>query len=276
MDFLAGVITALFDVAVLPFGTRRAAALIVLSIVSGAVFALVFRATSNPAAIKRTRNRFQARILEMRLYPDDPVLLTRAFAGALTTQLDYFRVAVKPIAILLLLALPAYFQLEARFARRPLRPALNERALVTATLKTGLDVRAVPTSLTPASNAAIVDPRFVRVRASREIVWRVQAGSGVHELVARTYDVEYRFPIRATQEPHAIGRERHAKHGWWDSIVHPGLPRLPEQSALQSIRVSYPDASYRVFGHTFGWLSLFLLGSLVGAVIPAWLLRIQM
>ena len=272
MDFLAGVITALFDAAVLPFGTARAAALIVISIVSGAVFALVFRATSNPAAIKRTRNRFQARILEMRLYPDDPVLLTRAFLGALATQLDYFRVALKPIAILLVLALPAYFQLEARFAHRPLRA--NERTLVTATLKPGLDARAVPTSLTGPDGAA-VDARAVRVRASREIVWRVEAKeSAAAELVARVYDNDYRFALRTTPNGRAVGSERRAHT--WDSLVRAGLPALSNHTALQSIRVAYPEASYRVLGRSFGWLSLFLLGSLVGAAIPAWVLRIQM
>lgn len=272
MDFLAGVITALFDVAVLPFGTRRAAALIVLSMLSGAVFALVFRATSNPAAIKRTRNRFQARILEMRLYPDDPVLLTRAFAGALATQLDYFRVAIKPIAILLVIALPVYFQLEARFAHRPLR--MNERTLVTATLKPGLDARAVPTSLT-GSDGVAVDARAVRVRAAREIVWRVETKQSSNaELVARLYDHDYRFSLRTTPNGRAVGCERRAHT--WDALVRAGLPALSNHTALQSIRIAYPEASYRLLGRSFGWLSLFLLGSLVGAVTPAWLLRIQM
>ncbi|MCI0453198.1 MAG: hypothetical protein L0Z51_12590, partial [Candidatus Latescibacteria bacterium] len=142
MDSIARLITLLFDALVLPFGRHRALALVVVSILSGAAFALVFRATSKPDRIRRARSRFQARVLEMRLYPDDVVLLTRALLGALATQLDYFRAAGKPILIVLVLALPVYFQLESRFAARPLRA--NERALVTATLKPGLDARAVP------------------------------------------------------------------------------------------------------------------------------------
>jgi hypothetical protein len=273
VDLLARVITLFFDALVLPFGTRRAAALVVLSIASGAVFALVFRATSNPAAIKRTRNRFQARILEMRLYPDDPVLLTRAFLGALATQLDYFRVAFKPILILLVLALPAYFQIESRFAHRALRA--NERALVTATLKPGLDARAVPASLT-GSDGVAVDPRSVRVRASREIVWRVEAKeTAPHELVARAYDTDYRFSVRATPDARVVGRERRSGRAW-DALVHPGLPSLSDHMAVQSVRIQYPDARYRLLGRSWGWLSIFLVGSLVGAAIPAWLLRIQM
>ncbi len=271
MELIARLVTLVFDALVLPFGGRRTLALVVVSIVSGAVLALVFRATSRPEGIKRARNRFQARVLEMRLYPDDVVLLTRAFVGALATQLDYFRAAGKPILVVLVLALPMFFQVESRFAQRPLHA--NERTLVTATLKEGLDARAVPMSL-EGSDGVAVDSRPVRARASREIVWRIEVKGKASELVARVYDRDYRFVVRATDDARALGSERSGSG--WDSFVHPGLPSLPDHSPLESIRVAYPDASYRVFGARFGWLSLFLLGTLVGALIPAWLLRIQL
>jgi hypothetical protein len=273
VDSIARLITLFFDALVLPFGEHRAAALVALSIGSGAVFALVFRATSQPEPIRRARKRFQARVLEMRLYPDDVVLLVRALGGALVTQLEYFRAAAKPIVILAVLALPSFFQIEARFAGRPLHA--NERTLVTATLKPGLDPRAVPATLGSTDGLA-VDPRPVRVRATREIVWRVEAkDAGEHELTARVYDKDYRFPLRANSGGRALGRERRADGGW-DSFVHAGLPSIPDDSAIESIRVAYPDASYRVLGARLGWLSVFLAGSLLGAVVPAWILRIQM
>lgn len=273
MDSIARLITLWFDALVLPFGDHRAAALVSLSIMSGAVFALVFRAASKPESIRRARNRFQARVLEMRLYPDDFVLLTRALGGALATQLEYFRAAGKPILLLAVLALPAFFQIESRFAEGPLRAA--ERTLVTATLKPGLDARVVPATLA-GSDGLAVDPRPVRVHATREIVWRVEAKeAGTHELAVRVYDRDYRFPFRAQSTCRALGSERRAGHGW-DSFVHAGLPSIPGDSAIESIRVAYPAASYRVFGARCGWLPVFLVGSLVGAVIPAWILRIQM
>lgn len=272
MDFIARVITVLFDAVSLPFGSRRALALVMLSVVSGAAFALLFRFTSKPAAIRRARDRFQARVLEMRLYPDDPVLLARAFAGALTTQGSYLRATAKPIFILLLVALPVYFQLESRFARRPLRA--NERALVTMTLKPGLDVRAVPVSLAGSEEIA-VESRSVRAPAAREIVWRIEPKArGQHQLVARAYDLAYHFPVQAEENARALGSKRSTST--WDSFQHAGLPSIPPPAAFQSLRVSYPEASYRVLGARFGWFSLFLLGSLVGALIPVVLLKIQM
>jgi hypothetical protein len=272
VDSIARVITVLFDAVSLPFGSRRALALVILSVLSGAVLALLFRATSKPAAIKRARDRFQARVLEMRLYPDDPVLLTRAFFGALATQGAYFRATAKPILILLLAALPVYFQLESRFAHRPLRA--NERAVVTMTLKPGLDVHAVPVSL-QGSDEIAVEPRSVRAPAAREIVWRVEPKAyGRHELVARAYDLAYAFPINAEESARALGCKRSASR--WDGFQHAGLPSIPPPSAIQSVRVSYPEASYRLLGARMGWLSLFLLGTLVGGLIPVVVLRIQM
>jgi hypothetical protein len=273
VDSIARLITLFFDALVLPFGHHRTAALVAVSIGSGAVFALVFKAASKPESIRRARSRFQARVLEMRLYPDDLVLLVRALGGALATQLEYFRAAGKPILLLAVLALPAFFQIESRFAGRPLHA--NERTLVTATLKPGLDVRAVSATL-GSSDGVTVDARPVRVRATREIVWRVEAkDAGVHELILRVYDKDVRFPLRVKPDSRALGSERRAGHGW-DSFVHAGLPSIPDDSAIESIRVSYPDASYRVLSARLGWLSLFLAGSLVGAVIPAWILRIQL
>ena len=272
MEPIARLITVLFDAVSLPFGSRRALALVVLSVLSGVLFALLFRATSKPAAIKRARDRFQARVLEMRLYPDDPVLLTRAFLGALATQGSYLRATAKPILLLLLVALPVFVQLESRFARRPLRA--NERALVTMTLKPGLDVGTVPVSLSGSDEIA-VEPRSVRAPAAREIVWRIESKArGRHELVARAYDLAYTFPINAEESARAVGSKRSSSR--WDAFQHAGLPSIPLPSAIQAVRVSYPEASYRVLGVRFGWLSLFLLGSLAGALVPVLVLRIQM
>ncbi|HXV13298.1 MAG TPA: hypothetical protein VEC56_03745 [Candidatus Krumholzibacteria bacterium] len=273
MESIALLITLLFDALVLPFGRHHAAALVIVSILSGAAFALVFRATSKPDRITRARGRFQARVLEMRLYPDDVVLLTRALLGALATQIDYFRAAGKPILIVLIVALPVYFQLESRFAGRPLHA--SERALVTATVKPGLDARAIPAELT-GSDGLLVDPRSVRVRATREIAWRVEAkAAAVHHLTARVYDVEYRFPVQGSSRARALGRERSAGP-FWSAFVHPGLPSIPDNSAIETVRVSYPEQRFHLLGVDWDWLGVFLTGTLVGAAIPAVLLRIQM
>ena len=273
MHSLSRILTFVFDGLVLPFGSHRLLALFVLSALAGAGLAFLFRATSDQARIRRARDVFKARVLEMRIYPDDFVLISKALAGALASQLTYLRVALKPILIVLVVALPVYFQLEARFAAAPLSP--GDRALVTVTLKEGLDVRTVPSTLT-ANGRIEVDPRPVRVAATREVVWRTSvAEAGTSGLVLTVFDRPYEFSVRASRGSGVIGRARSA-HGVGDALIHPGLPAIPDDSPVAALRVGYADASYRFMGRRMGWLSVFLIGSFVGALVPAWLLRIQL
>jgi uncharacterized membrane protein (DUF106 family) len=267
------ILTLLFDGLLLPFGAHRLAGLLVVSALSGAALALLFRATSDQARIRRARDVFKARVLEMRLYPDDFALITRALLGALASQLTYLRIALKPILVVLVAAIPMFLQLEARFAAAPLRA--GERALVTATLKEGLDAHAVPASLS-AEGSIRVDPLPVRVPATREIVWRTSVlGPGDAALALTVYDRPYRFDVHTSAGTGVIGRSR-AAHGLADPLLHPGLPGIPADSPVAALRIGYPDESYRLFGRRMGWLAVFLIGSFVGAVLPAWFLRIQL
>jgi hypothetical protein len=273
LDALSRIVTVLFDVLLVPFGRHRLAALLVLSVVSGAALALLFRATSNQAAIRRARDVFKARVLEMRLYPDDFVLITRALLGALASQLTYLRVAFKPILIVLVAALPLFFQMEARFAPAPL--AAGDRPLVTATLKEGLDPREVPAALAGTGGVS-VEPLPVRVPATREIVWRTSiAAAPQASLQLTVFDRPYTIPLTVSAGTGVVGEKRTA-HAFGDALLHPGLAPIPDDSPVAALHVTYADATYRVFGRTMGWLSLFLIGTLVGAVLPAWVLRIQL
>lgn len=272
MTILSRIFTLLFDGLVAPFGSHRTAALVVLSLVSGAALALLYKATSDQERIKRAREVFKARILEMRLYPDDIVLITRALWGAIASQGTYLRIALKPIVIVLVVALPLFFQLEARFAPAPITP--QERFLVTTTLAPGMDVRGGEVSL-KASDGLAVDPKPVRALASREIVWRVTAHDhGDQSLTLSAFGSTYRIPVVTTARAGTIGTRR--SRSFADALLHPGLPPIPRNSPIAAVHIGYADDDYTVLGHRGGWLAVFLVASLVGAILPAWVFRIQM
>jgi len=270
---LSGILTAIFDVLLAPFGAHRTLGLVAASLLCGALLTLLYRATSNAARIRRTRELFKARILEMRLYPDDLVLITRALLGALAAQGAYLRAAARPILLVLVVAIPLFVQVEARYARAPLAP--GETTLVTARLKTGLDVRSVPTAL-DADEGAVVDAKSVRAPAAREVIWRVASlRNGRHPLELRAFDRVYRFDLCAQPDARAIGHER-AAHSLGDAAFHVGLPGIPDDSPVAEVRVAYGEARYSLLGGNLSWLTVFLLGTVVGALIPAWLLRIAL
>ncbi len=273
MFLLARIVTLVFDALVAPFGSHRLAALLAVSLLGGAMLALVFRATSKQAAIGRSRERFKARILEMRLYPDDIVLITRAFGGALAAQGAYLKYAAPGILAAVVLAAPLFVQLEQRFASRALPP--GSRTLVTATLAEGTDPRAVVTSLSGPAGTE-VDARSLRARASRDVVWVVDVRErGRHEMELTLGAQAYRFPIEAKESCRAIGRRRSAG-SWVDAGTQVGLPGIAAGGPIAGVRIHYPAAHYRLLGIGMNWLAVFLIGTLVGAVLPARLLRIHL
>ena len=268
------MLTRFFDLLVAPFGDHRTAGLVALSLLMGACLTLLYRATSDAKRIRRSRDIFKARVLEMRLYPDDFVLITRAFLGALASQGTYLRAAARPILIVALVAIPFYFQIEGRYAHAPLAPGAH--TLVTARLKSGLDVRSVPTRLAVAGEGARVDSLSVRATVSRDVTWRVDVShAGTHEATLSAYDQVYRFPLRAAPDNRAIGDERRAR-SFTGSISDIGLPEIGKDSALDRVTVRYPEATYRVLGMNMSWFVAFLAATLAGAMVPALLLRVAL
>jgi uncharacterized membrane protein (DUF106 family) len=271
LSALTLVLTRVVDVLVLPFGSHRMAGLVALSMLTGAALTLLYRALADETRIRRTRELFKARVLEMRLYPDDMMLILRALGGALATQGAYLRTAAKPILIVALVAVPFFLQVEARYSRAPLSP--GESTIVTARLKPGLDVRAVPSALT--STAGKIDARSVRAPAAREVAWRVNAEAGRRPLEIQIFDHTYRFEVCAQADGRAIGTERRARSvvGAFTGI---GLPAIANDSPIERVTVAYPHASYSIFGKRMSWLVLFGLATMVGASIPALWLRVAL
>jgi len=68
----------------------------------------------------------------------------------------------------------------------------------------------------------------------------------------------------------------HGARSVMGGLTEIGLPRIGNDSPLEAVSVAYPSASYTVFGARMSWLLLFALGTLVGASIPAMLLRVAL
>lgn len=267
------ILTAVFDVLLTPFGSHRLLALVVLSLVSGTLLTLLFRAVSRQDAIRRARAHFQARILELRLYPDDAVLIARAFGGAMAAQGAYLRAALLPILVVAVVAVPLFVQVEQRFARAPL--AKGSRTLVTVRFEP-IDAARNAVPVLKGAELLRVDTRPVRVKATGEVVWPVEVlGDGRHHLEVGTEQRTHAFTVEATASTRVIGSHRDASSAV-DGLVNAGLPALTGDTGLRALRVEYPTASYRVLGNQTGWLGIFLIGTLLGAILPARLLKIQL
>jgi hypothetical protein len=246
-------------------------ALAVVSLLTGAIAMLIFRATSHPARIRSTRDAITAHVLAMRIYQDDLALILRSLGAALMANLRYLRLVLVPLAVIAVVMAPILVQLDARFDRAPLR--FGQTAMVTVTCSPWIDVTKTPIDLDAADGALVTGPR-VSVPARHEVNWRVRAERpGTPGLTLRVADARYRFVLAAKEGTGIIGRFRN--HALFGALLHPGLPPLPASWSVERVEIRYPQARYSLFGWQAHWLVAFFVWSLVGALILKVALRIE-
>lgn len=268
---LSTTLTGTFDALMAPFGGHAEIALTVVSLLCGVGTIFVFKATSNQARIRRTRDLLVAHILEMRIYQDDILAIVRAFGEALRTNLAYLRLVALPLLVISLFIVPILIQLDARFGRSPLR--VHETAMVTVAFRAGLDVVSAPPSI-DAADGAVVDWPRVRVPARHEVSWRLRVERrGAPSVTVRILDTSYRIALAAVPGTDVVGNVR--SRSPLNDLLHPGLPHLPRDHPIESVAIHYPAARHWLFGWRTPWLVVFGFWSLVGAIVPKLLFHIE-
>lgn len=263
MDATATVITHIVDVLVLPFGrTHHTLQLVWLSVLTGIGMAYVFKITSSQKTIKRTKDRLKARILEMRLYQDDPVLIFRGLGGALEYNFAYLGTIFVPFLIMVVPVAIVFTQLDQRYSRSYLTP--GETALLSVQLKEGLDPfeTAVEVHI---EGGATPRGKPVRDAVTRETDWQILVDAGgMPQVTLYAKGASYSFPLVAESTYRMIGNERRAT-ALFEPLLHPGLPPIPPESPFQRIRVEYPPASHWLLGWHVHWIVIFLFYSVLAA-----------
>jgi hypothetical protein len=266
------IMTRLFDVLLLPFGAHRMLGLSALSLVTGVALMFLFKAVSDQKRIKEVREKFKAYILEMRIYQDNIILIHKALFKALATNLTYLRVSLVPILVLVAFVFVIFVQLDERYGRQYLEP--TDRALLTVSLKDGLDPMTVPVDLEP-GEGLVVDSPPVRSTAFGQIYWRIKTTDpGNHHMDVKVYDKTYSFPVCAERSNGPIGHVRVAG-SIFNPLLYPSLPQIPKDSPIKAVKLNYPKADYSLFGWRTHWLVVFIIFSFVGALIPKFVFRIE-
>ena len=264
MNFIGQLITSVFNVLSVPFGeTNHTLGLIGLSVFSGILFAFVFKWTSNARAIRHAKDRVKARILEMRIYQDDPVLILKGFGGTLRSNLGYLRVLLKPIVILLIPLVIIWMQLDERYSHRPL--AEGSRTLLQVRLAEGVDPFRAQVTLST-EGGVVADSRQVRIADTREIGWRLRVeSSGTHDVTLSTAGGSYTFPVTAEERYQLLGRKQDTS--WIEPLLHPGMPQIPAGSPFAAIELTYASASYPLLFWSVPWWLVFLVFLSLSAII---------
>jgi uncharacterized membrane protein (DUF106 family) len=152
--------------------------LLPVSLIYGLAAALVFRRFSDQESIRETVNRMMAHMMEFRLFLDSPALVFGAQRDLLRENLRLLRLTLLPCAILAVLFIILFPQLDAMYGHAPL--PVGEPSVVTVPLDSGAVLEA------PAGIE--IETPGVHVIRDRQVSWRVRPlGRTAGELKVR-YD----------------------------------------------------------------------------------------
>lgn len=236
--------------------------LVLVSVLAGLAMMLLFKAASRPTAIRAAHKKVQARLLELRLFGDEPWLVWRAQAGLLKANLLYLRAMLIPIVAVAIPFTLAFPHLEAIYGRAPL-PA-GAATVLTMRLHGGFGPQ-LPRARLVAPPGLRVETEGVRAAATKEISWEIRAegpvaapvqielgDSSIHKVV-RTGAAGGYLAETATASPLA-----------W--LMAPGEPLIAAKS-VDWVSVSYRGKRYSAAGLTLPWEGWFLIFSFAAALV---------
>jgi hypothetical protein len=236
--------------------TVHGALLAVLALFAYALF-------SNQASIKRTKNRLMARLLEIRLFQDDPILTLRAFGRVLTGIVVYMKDSLKPLFVMLPIVVLWIAQLAGWFEWRPLNK--GESVVVKAALQPDTKISGQVAALEVPKGFEIETPAF-HSTANNEVLWRLKAtDSGSGPMVLKVADHSAEMPIvsdgnrLAEVAPRKLG----AGSSFWDKVFYPMDRPLASDSVFREITIDYPERTLKIMGFEINWLVWLLLVSII-------------
>jgi hypothetical protein len=239
--------------------------MIAASLFCAVIVLLLFRLSSNPAAVRREKNRALARMLECLLFRHDPVSGLGALGRVVWADLAYLRTMILPLFVSIVPVLLMIAQVHVRFGSRPLRS--GETAIVRACLPESVAVMAEPVQI-HASHNIVVETAAVRVPARNEIAWRVRVGEqGQGWIELGIGDRLVRKSVQVGGAGAAVSLRR-TKPGLWRELMNPAEPPLPGDAPVLWIETLYPGTDLELAGLHCHWLLVFLLLTMaIGLVV---------
>lgn len=234
---------------------------------TGAVCLLAFGKLTDQEELRRRRNRIQARVMELRLYRDEPRVILRALAAILTGNFRLLGMVLKPLVILAVPLALITVHLDGILGRQALR--VDAPALLTVRVANPLE----PVRLT-APPAIRIETPPVHATASGEVVWRLRPTEPV--------DGSLRIETGSgTVEKSIVARDRFAyltprrERELTGLLSSPFEARLPD-GPIRAIEITYPESSLRFLGLEWSWFTWFLVASLPAALLAKVVFRVQL
>jgi hypothetical protein len=258
-------VTQFFNLLLKPFENGHAhAGLILVSVITGGVMLFLFKITSNQQAMKEVKAKISAYFLEMRLYKEDMSVVMASQRRILRANLDYMRLALVPAVVMFIPVVLIMVQLNLRYAQTGFQP--GDAAMLKVKLEEGVDVVRNTPRLSAGQGLEKASPA-VRVPSLAETDWKMKlTDNGVHDFTLETATGKVTLPLYATRRLIPIYGS-FKKSSFWETVLNPGAPRIPDSIPIKSVEVAYPEMSFDWGFVKLSWLWSFLIISMAFGVV---------
>ncbi|MDE2849295.1 MAG: hypothetical protein OYL92_03660 [Acidobacteriota bacterium] len=277
MSLLNAALRAVFDVALGPFAALPPIVPVtIVALVSGIFALLVYRWTSNQAAIAAVKRRLFGHLLEVRLFNDDLRAVLAAQLRLLRENLTYLRLNLVPLLWMIVPFMLLIAQLQFHYGYDGLE--VGERTLLVVDLAPAEPAAAGGDQTAPRPPVELEAPAGVAAETAgvwvpslRQVVWRLRADEpGRHELVVRVDGGEFTKSLFVADPEGGASWVRRSptrrRAAILDQLLYPAEPSLPRGGPIERIDVQYGTAAISFFGlFDVHWLIAFLILSLAFA-----------
>jgi hypothetical protein len=224
---------------------------------------VVFKRTSDQAALAAVKRKIHAGLFEIRLFNDDLRAILRAQNEILRHNLTYLRLSLWPMLFLLPPLVLVIAQLQFHYGYEGLRP--GQKALLQVDLEPGADGGARPSAVLNLPAGLRAETEAVWIKGESQLLWRLVAErEGDYVLGLDVAGARLTKTVRVTPLTVRLSPVR-VDSGFLSQLLYPAEPPLPSGSPVRAVHLSYPGREVSVLGHGMHWMIPFFALSIVFA-----------
>ena len=234
----------------------------IISAVAGVGLLILFKYTSNQAAIGRVRARIKANMLALKLFKDDMSVTFRSQGRVFGAAFCLLFHSLRPLAVMIVPVVLLLAQMNVWYQLRPLQA--EEEALVVLKLNGAAEAEMPAVKMEPLAGAAEVN--IVRIPSRREVRWQIKAvQNGNHRMIFEVAGQKFDKELVVGAGFQAVNPLRPGWK-WSDIVLYPREKPFTDDSIVQSISIAYPQRVSWTSGANW-WLIYFFVVSIIFALI---------
>jgi uncharacterized membrane protein (DUF106 family) len=236
----------------------------------GTALLVIFKYTSNQAAIERTRNKIKENLLAIRLYKDSVLVILSSEAKIFGAALLLLLHSLRPMLVMMMPVLLLLVQMGLWYQYRPINP--NETTIVTMGLNDTSDTW--PKIELRRNSSIKLTNGPARILSKKMVCWEISTSEpGYHKIVFNVDDKQVEKDLAVGDGFMRVSSLR-PQNKWSQVILNPSERPFHAGDLVKFISIEYPLRQSGVSGSGW-WAVYFFVASMVIAFIFKPFLRVK-